>query len=355
MSIDQDQSHTLQQAVQDAFAEAKPIRLIGSGSKEFYGRQSGNELPLSLSGNRGIVNYEPTELVITARGGTPLDEIEEALNEKGQLLPFEPPHFGDKGTIGGAVAAGLSGPRRPWGGSPRDLLLGIKMLDGQGRILEFGGQVMKNVAGYDLSRLMAGALGTLGILLEVSIKVLPKPAEEHTLIFERDADQAQNLFIEMIGHSIPITATYSLGNHQGLRLSCSSERLSKIQQQYGLTDAVAFEGFWAELRDQKLDFFHQKAPLWRLSTQPTARLEMNEPTLIEWSGAQRWVFSDRSPDEMRELVEKLGGHAVLFRNGDRSGEVFHPLHPRIAKIQQGLKAVFDPKGLINPGRHYSDY
>ncbi|MET0122297.1 MAG: glycolate oxidase subunit GlcE [Candidatus Thiodiazotropha sp. 6PLUC9] len=355
MTADQDQSLPLQQAVLDAHAETKPLRLVGSDSKAFYGRAPGDELFLSLSGNRGIVSYEPTELVITARGGTPLIEIEEALNEKGQMLPFEPPHFANSGTIGGAIAAGLSGPRRPWGGAPRDLLLGIKLLDGQGRILEFGGQVMKNVAGYDISRLMAGAMGTLGILLEVSVKVLPKPSEEHTLIFQREADEARNLFIEMVGHSLPISATFSQGNQHGLRLSCNRQRLTRIQEKYGLMDATDSHGFWEELRDQKLDFFDQQKPLWRLSLQPTAQLKLSEPTLYEWSGAQRWVFTEQPPEEIRAQIESLGGHAVLFRNGDRSGDVFHPLHPRITEIQKGLKAVFDPKGLFNPGRHHPDY
>jgi glycolate oxidase FAD binding subunit len=355
MTMDQDQSQSLQAAIQDAYAKARALQLIGCGSKAFYGRQPGNEDPLLLSGHRGIVSYEPTELVITARGGTPLMEIEEILEEKDQMLPFEPPHFCDCGTIGGAIAAGLGGPRRPWGGAPRDLLLGIKLLDGTGRILQFGGQVMKNVAGYDISRLMAGALGTLGILLEVSIKVLPKPPEEHTLMFDADRDRAQALFIKMIGQSAPVSATYSEGKHHGLRLSCNTNRLRGLQKKYGLDNAKQTNGFWQQLRDQELDFFRCQAPLWRLSVRPSAQLGLDKPTLEEWAGALRWVFSDRPATEIRTLVESQGGHAVQFRNGDRHGDVFHPLPPRIAEIQRGLKAVFDPKGLFNPGRHYPDY
>ena len=355
MPIDQDLSQSLQDAVLDACSSARPMQLIGSGSKRFYGRQPGSEEPLQLSGHRGIVSYEPTELVITARGGTPLKEIEETLLAQGQMLPFEPPHFEDGGTIGGAIASGLSGPRRPWGGAPRDLLLGVKLLDGQGRILRFGGQVMKNVAGYDISRLMAGAMGTLGILLEVSVKVLPKPPEEQTLTFSCDSARADELITKMIGRAVPITATYSHDDRHGLRVSCSQQRLKQIQAKYGLDDAEHTDDFWPALRDHKMDFFHRQGPLWRVSISPSAKLELNEPTLNEWSGALRWAVSDRPAAEIRAVVESHGGHAVLFRNGDRSGEVFHPLPSRIAEIQRGLKEVFDPKRLFNPGRHYQDY
>ncbi|MEJ2620413.1 MAG: glycolate oxidase subunit GlcE [Candidatus Thiodiazotropha sp.] len=355
MSDDQDQSTQLQASVKDAIAEGRSLRLRGHGSKDFFGRELGQQQLLDLSGNRGIVNYEPTELVITARGGTPLDEIEAALESNQQMLPFEPPHFDGKGTIGGAIATGLSGPRRPWGGSPRDLLLGIKMLDGQGRIMDFGGRVMKNVAGYDISRLMAGAMGTLGILLEVSIKVLPKPVEEHTLLFDWDPASAASLVGKMIADSQPLTATYCLAEKQAIRLACSHQRLPGICQRYGLADASEADGFWQQLRDHKLDFFQHPKPLWRLSLKPTSQLELPEPCLQEWSGGLRWLNSECPAAEIRNLVEAQGGHAILFRNGDRSGDVFHPLHPRIAGIQQGLKAVFDPQGLFNPGRHYPYY
>jgi glycolate oxidase FAD binding subunit len=229
------------------------------------------------------------------------------------------------------------------------------MLDGEGRIMSFGGQVMKNVAGYDISRLMAGAMGTLGILLEVSIKVLPKPVEEHTLLFDWDPAEAASLVGKMIADSQPVTASYCLAEKQAIRLACSSERIGSICQRYGLADTSEANGFWRQLRDHKLDFFQHPKPLWRLSLKPTSQLELTEPCLQEWSGGLRWLYSDRPTAEIRNLVEAQGGHAIQFRNGDRSGDVFHPLHPRIAKIQQGLKAVFDPRGLFNPGRHYPNY
>ncbi|MES9990322.1 MAG: glycolate oxidase subunit GlcE [Candidatus Thiodiazotropha sp.] len=355
MSNDRDCSESLCTAVLDAARDSRPLKLLGHGSKAFYGRESVGK-PLSLTEHSGIISYAPTELVITARGGTPLEEIEQALSEKGQMLPFEPPHFAAKGTIGGAIASGLSGPRRPWGGSPRDLLLGVKLLDGRGQILRFGGQVMKNVAGYDLSRLMAGAMGTLGILLEVSIKVLPKPPQEHTLMLPAgDWSVTRPLLHKMLIEGIPVTASYSLGEEHKLRLACSQARLKQIQQDYGVESVEHQVDFWQALRDQQLDFFQQQGPLWRLSIPAAANIDLKEPILCEWTGGLRWLVSERPASEIRSMVEKTRGHAILFRNGDPAGEVFHPLQPRLAEMQKGLKQVFDPEGIFNPGRHYPDY
>ncbi|MEW8029277.1 MAG: glycolate oxidase subunit GlcE [Candidatus Thiodiazotropha sp.] len=354
MSNDRDCSQSLQTAVMDAARDTHPLQLVGHGSKSFYGRELSGE-PLSLADHRGIIGYEPTELVITARTGTPLQEIEDALLEKGQMLSFEPPHFDAKGTIGGAIAAGLSGPRRPWGGSPRDQLLGIKLLDGKGRILKFGGQVMKNVAGYDLSRLMAGAMGTLGIMLEVSIKVLPKPLQEHTLAFSAEQPAAWTLLHKMLIEGVPITATCSLDDNHMVRVACAPQRLEEIQASYALETSERQSGFWRDLRDQRHDYFKQQGPLWRLSLPPAADLDIADRMLYEWSGGLRWLATDRPAQEIRSLVEKQSGHAILFRNGDRSGEIFHPLHPRISDIQKRLKQVFDPEGIFNPGRHYEGY
>ncbi|MBT2988770.1 MAG: glycolate oxidase subunit GlcE [Candidatus Thiodiazotropha sp. (ex Ctena orbiculata)] len=355
MAGDRDCSESLRTAVLDAAGESRPLQLLGHGSKAFYGRENVGD-PLSLAEHSGIISYEPTELVITARGGTPLKEIEDALREKGQMLPFEPPQFDGKGTIGGAIASGLSGPRRPWGGAPRDLLLGMKLLDGRGQILRFGGQVMKNVAGYDLSRLMAGAMGTLGVLLEVSIKVLPKPPQEHTLMLSAgDCSVTWPLLHKMLIEGIPVTASYSQGEQHKLRVACSPQRVKQIVQRYAVEAVDDQDAFWRALRDQQLDYFKQKDPLWRLSIPPAANIDDEEQILCEWSGGLRWLFSQRPGSEIRTLVEKVGGHAILFRNGDRSGEIFHPLHPRLADLQIGLKQVFDPEGIFNPGRHYPDY
>ncbi|MET0052871.1 MAG: glycolate oxidase subunit GlcE [Candidatus Thiodiazotropha sp.] len=350
---DRDDSPNLQSAVREAWSKKSPIRLVGSGSKSFYGRFTQVGEVLDLSGHRGIVDYQPTELVITARAGTPLREIEETLYAQGQMLPFEPPSFDSGGTLGGAIAAGLSGPRRPWGGSPRDLLLGVKLLDGKGRILKFGGQVMKNVAGYDVSRLMAGALGTLGILLEVSVKVLPKPKEEIGIRFTASPDTAVTLVTRMLNEAMPITATCQNGDEYALRLACGAERAKQILSRYGISPGEQLpDTFWSEVRDHKHGFFSQQGPLWRLAVPPTAQLDVDEPVLSEWAGSQRWIYTHRSEKEIRSQAAQQGGHAMLFRGGDREGEVFHPLHPRIAELQQGLKRVFDPRGILNPGRLY---
>jgi glycolate oxidase FAD binding subunit len=354
MSHGHDCSQSLQTAVMDAARNTRSLQLVGHGSKAFYGRELAGEL-LSIAEHRGITSYEPTELVITARSGTPLEEIEDKLQAQGQMLPFEPPHFDGKGTLGGAMAAGLSGPRRPWGGAPRDQLLGIKLLDGQGRILKFGGQVMKNVAGYDLSRLMAGAMGTLGILLEVSVKVLPKPPVEHTLEFSAMPLKARSLLHKMVIDGVPISASYSLEDEHMVRVACPPQRLVQICSSYGLKQARDQTEFWLNLRDQRHDFFNQQLPLWRLSLPPGADLDIPDRMLVEWAGGLRWVATERPAAEIRSLAEKYGGHAILFRNGERSGEIFHPLHPRIAEIQKRLKQVFDPQGIFNPGRHYAAY
>ena len=354
MNAPRDIAAQLQQQVLEAVGNGRALALQGGGSKAFYGRAISGE-PLDLSGHRDIVSYEPTELVITARCGTPLQEIEAALAQQGQMLPFEPPHFTADGTLGGAIASGLGGPRRPWGGAPRDLLLGIQLLDGTGKIHKFGGQVMKNVAGYDLSRLMAGAMGTLGILLEVSIKVLPAPAQEHTLQFEADEAANRSLTLKMLRKGLPISATYAYRGVLRVRFACGEERFGQVQKRYGGEVYKDSPGFWQRLRDQQLDFFQGDTPLWRLSLPQAAPLDLPGPMLIEWGGAQRWLKSAQPAQKIRDAVAKQQGHAILFRNGDRSDEIFHPLSPRIASLHRQVKQVFDPQGIFNPGRVYADY
>jgi len=352
---DSDRSSDLQELVRQAMAERAPLCVHGGRSKEFYGRACSGQA-LDVSGHRGILSYEPTELVITARAGTPLAEIEQALGEQGQMLPFEPPHFAPGATLGGAVASGLAGPRRPWGGAPRDLLLGIKVLDGQGRILRFGGQVMKNVAGYDVSRLMAGALGTLGILLELSLKVLPRAPREATLLFEMGMQDGLQLTRTLAGRPLPITGAAQHGDHLYLRLAGSEEVLAGHRAAIGWEFNARSDHFWTQLRDHRLAFFDDPRPLWRLSLPPAAPHPIVDgPTIIDWAGAQRWCKTDVPAEELRAKVSVMGGHAALFRHGDRSGEVFQPLAPPLARLQQALKRVFDPPGIINPGRLYVDW
>jgi glycolate oxidase FAD binding subunit len=349
---DQDLAATLCDRVRDASVGGRPLRIHGHDSKRFLGHV-GDAEPLDVSGHRGIVRYEPTELVMTVRAGTPLAEIESALADQGQMLAFEPPHFDGRGTIGGAVASGLGGPRRPWGGAPRDLLLGVTLIDGAGRQLRFGGEVMKNVAGYDISRLMAGALGTLGVLLELSIKVLPAPAVERTLVLNLPRDEAVRRMRDLARQPAPLSAACHLDDRLYLRLSGNASSVDAWQRQIG-GDAGEGLGFWQQLRDHRLNFFDDPSPLWRLSVAPaTPRLDAEERVLTDWAGAQRWVFSDSEPAKLRAEIEKAGGHAILFRHGDTETPAFHPLDPVRERIHQGLKRTFDPNHILNPGRQYA--
>ena len=350
---DQDKSSELAAQVREAAAHKQPLRLLGLDSKAFYGHPVDAE-PLSLATHRGIVRYEPTELVITARAGTPVAEIEAALAANGQMLAFEPPDFAGQASLGGAVASGLGGPRRPWGGAPRDLLLGVTLLDGQGRILRFGGEVMKNVAGYDLSRLMAGALGTLGALLELSIKVLPAPKVERSLVLTVARDRALQLMRDLARQPAPLSAACHLEDRLYIRLSGNASSVAAWEKQIG-GDGGAGSDFWRALRDHRLPFFDNPRPLWRLSLAPaTPRLDCEHEVLTDWAGAQRWVYTRCAAAELRAEVAKSEGHAILFRHGNDEMSVFHPLDPVRARIHRGLKQRFDPAGILNPGRMYDE-
>jgi glycolate oxidase FAD binding subunit len=347
-----DHADALAQQVAEADRHDRPLRIRGFDSKAFLGHPVEGET-LDVSSHRGIVRYEPTELVITARAGTPIRELEGALAEHGQMLAFEPPQFDGDGSIGGAIASGLGGPRRPWGGAPRDLLLGVTLLDGTGRVLRFGGEVMKNVAGYDVSRLMAGAFGTLGVLLEVSIKVLPAPAVERTLVLTRSRDAALKQVRELARQPAPLSGACHWEDRLYLRLSGNAASVRAWEQQLG-GDGGAGDGFWQQLRDQQLSFFKPERPLWRLSVAPaTPRLACEQEVLTDWAGAQRWVYSEVPSDRLREEVAKSGGHAILFRHGDGSIPVFHPLDPVKERLHRGIKQTFDPHGTLNPGRQYA--
>lgn len=343
--------------VREAAGVRQTLRLRGGDTKGFYGRAvDGTEL--DLRDHAGVVSYEPTELVLTARAGTPLTELEALLAAHGQTLPFEPPHFGPGATLGGAVASGLAGPRRPWGGAPRDLVLGVKILDGNAHSLRFGGQVMKNVAGYDLSRLMAGALGTLGILLEISVKVLPGPDRECTRVLQLGRDAALARMRELANRPAPLTGACHLDGRLYLRLSGNATGVAAWTGQVGGEDAD--NAIWTDLRDQRLPFFEPaklgNRALWRLSLPPaTARLTCEHHSVLDWAGAQRWVYSDTDPAVLRAEVAGHGGHATLFRHGGTASEVFHPLDAVRARLHAGLKRTFDPHGIFNPGRMYPDW
>ncbi|MDP3841890.1 MAG: glycolate oxidase subunit GlcE [Oxalobacteraceae bacterium] len=347
------------QQVKSAAADKTALRIHGGGSKDWYGQALAGE-PLDTRGYSGIVAYDPTELVITARCGTPLAEIEAALAAQNQMLAFEPPHFGAGATIGGVFASGLSGPRRPAAGAVRDFALGAVLLDGRGAVLRFGGQVMKNVAGYDVSRLLAGSMGTLGLILQVSLKVLPKPFAESTLRFALDQSQAITRLNAWAGQPLPISAS---AWHDGvllLRLSGAQAAVSAAQHKLGGEQVPDAEQFWTPLREQSNGFFEcadqEQAALWRLSV-PGASAPLLEKyaQLIEWGGAQRWLKTDSSAATaaaVRTAAFQAGGHATLFRGGDKALGVFQPLAPAIDRIHRNLKNAFDPDAIFNPGRMF---
>jgi glycolate oxidase FAD binding subunit len=341
-------------AVRGAAEAGTPLRVRGGGSKDFYGRNPVGEV-FDTRALAGIVNYEPTELVVTVRAGTPLAELEAALAEQNQWLAFEPPHFAPGATVGGMLACGLSGPRRMAVGALRDFVLGVKILNGRGEVLSFGGQVMKNVAGYDVSRLVAGSLGTLGIILEVSLKVLPRPVAEATLRMDCDEVSALARMNEWAAEPLPISATSWHAGVFHLRLSGARAAVEAAQSALGgeALDAAAALEHWARLREQRDDFFSGDAPLWRLALPTTAPpLMLEGAQLIEWGGGQRWLRSGAPVAVIRERAAALGGHATLFRGGDRSGAVFHPPASALMDIHRRLKTAFDPSGILNPGRFY---
>lgn len=339
--------------IRAANATRTPLRLRGAGTKDFYGEQLRGEI-IDTHAYAGIVSYEPSELVITTRCGTPLSEVETALAEHGQFLAFEPPRFGGDPTMGGVVAAGLSGPRRAAAGAVRDFVLGANLLDTNGELLRFGGQVMKNVAGFDVSRLLCGSLGILGLITEVSLKVLPLPRNEITVIFEIDCAQATEQFNRWGAQPLPISATAWHAGRAYVRLSGSASAVRAARNTLGgeaLDEGVA-SIWWNSLRDQTLDVF-TLSTLWRLSLPSTARFEIPGITLVEWGGALRWLTSDTPATAIRDAALTAGGSAMLWR-GRRDGSMFHPLDAANLQLHRRLKAQFDPNGIFNPGRLVED-
>ncbi|RZT41178.1 glycolate oxidase subunit GlcE [Cupriavidus agavae] len=359
---------TFRDAIRHAADSRTPLCLRGGGSKDFYGQVPAGTV-LDTRAYRGIVDYDPAELVITARCGTPLGEIEDALAERRQMLAFEPPHFAARGqasaaTLGGAVAAGLSGPRRQAVGALRDFVLGAQLMDGQGEILNFGGQVMKNVAGYDVSRLLAGSLGTLGLITEVSLKVLPVPFDDATLRFTLPQAEAIDQLNKWGGKPLPIAASAWHDGVLHVRLSGATAAVCAARDSLGgeVVDNSHAQLLWNALREQTHPFFapahDANAALWRIAV-PTVvpPLDLPGAQLVEWGGGQRWWLapddSGAAADHVRAVAQAAGGHATLFRNGDKSAGVFTPLAAPLAAIHRRLKATFDPAGIFNPQRMYN--
>ncbi len=350
-----DQLERLQEQVREAFERRSPLYIRGGDSKrQFIGRDCPHQ-PLDLAAHRGVVDYQPTELVLTARAGTPIRELDDLLAGHGQHLPFEPAGFHGVATLGGTVACNLSGPGRPWWGACRDAVLGVQLIDGRGECLHFGGRVMKNVAGYDVSRLQCGALGTLGVLTEISLKVLPVPPAETTLGYDLDAAQAIEFMNRRAGEPRPLSGACW---HQGrlyLRLSGTEEAITETARRWGGDTLPAGDTPWLALREFQAPLFDRGQPLWRLSLAATTPPEprFGEP-LLDWCGAQRFVAGQIEEQALFAYASEAGGHARLLWGGDRLGEVRSPLSAVEALLHRRLQASFDPAGILNPGRMFDD-
>ncbi|WP_429302555.1 glycolate oxidase subunit GlcE [Paraburkholderia sp. GAS199] len=374
LNLDRDDSERLAGEVQAALADGTPLRIRGGDSKAFLGRPVQGR-PIDTRSHRGVVSYDPTELVITARAGTPVAELNAVLDAAGQMLPCEPPDYDGRATVGGMVASGLAGPRRPWSGAVRDFVLGCRVIAGNGgggRPLRFGGEVMKNVAGYDVSRLMAGSFGCLGVITEVSLKVLPKPRATACLALELDAGEALRELSAWRRAALPVSGAAWLDGRLHVRLEGGVGSVASAADRIGGERLDA--RFWLALREQRLAFFDDPRPLWRVSlpnalpnglpdgladvtssatTSATPSPALPGSILLDWAGAQRWLKSDAPAATIRQIAHAAGGHATCFTPGT-GAEPFTPLPEPLLRLHRQLKRQLDPRGVFNPGRFYAD-
>ncbi len=350
-----DITNQLQDKVRLAIETSDGLIIKAGDTKDFYGRTvSGNEL--SIAEHQGIINYEPTELVITARAGTKLKTIEKTLSENNQMLAFEPPAFGSNATLGGTIACNFSGPRRAYAGAARDSVLGSKIINGKAEILSFGGEVMKNVAGYDVSRLMTGSMGTLGILLEVSLKVVPKPEAEVTMMQNIKRKDALAKIHKWSLLPLPISASCFYKETLYIRLSGSEKSISAAQQVIGGEIMIEADSFWYSIKEQTHDFFKNDQSLWRISlASNTSNLSLTGDTMIEWGGALRWLKTDMSQDQIQKVSDSINGHISLFRTSEKRDKVFQPLPKHLLQLHRNLKQAFDLHGIFNIGRMYQEF
>ena len=349
--------------VMEAGSDKRALDIRGGQTKTFYGGTPRGEI-LDVRELQGISSYEPSELVITALAGTPLSELEAALAERGQCLPFEPPRFGAGGTVGGMVAAGLAGPARATAGPVRDFVLGVTLLNGVGETLTFGGQVMKNVAGYDVSRLLCGSMGILGIICEVSLKVTPVAPACTTLRFDLGQAAALKQLNRWAAQPVPVSATSWFQGQLYVRLAGARAAVDGMRRRLGGTeiDPQTASTWWSDIRDHRHDYFRMTHTqlecgecVWRLSvTDTAAAIPLAGDQFIEWGGAQRWLRSTAPAGEVRAAAAQAGGHATLLRAADKSPGVFTALPGPAMAIHRRLKHSFDPSGIFNPGRLYAD-
>jgi len=351
--IDHDLGDALAAQISNAAEQRQALSICAGNSKAHMGYPV-NASILDVAAHTGIISYQPDELVVTVRAGTRLADLQQLLAEQRQKLPFEPPLYDGRATIGGTVACNASGPARPYLGAVRDFVLGVHMINGQGQTCHFGGEVMKNVAGYDVARLMAGAMGTLGVLLDISIKVLPLTRHEQTRVLEMtNADSALHWLSQHSGNW-PLTAACYTDRHLYLRLSGNASAVTQAGEQTGGEILPPSTSFWESLREQQLPFFDDPRPLWRLSVAPmTPCMDGTEnDTLFDWAGAQRWLLSEAPGKEIRAWVSQHGGHASCLRNRPAEVPMHQPLAPALATLHRSLQQSFDPYHILNPGRLY---
>lgn len=358
--ISNDDSAALLERVRQAAASATPLNIVGGDSKRHLGNRHADAdsfATLSMLSHAGIISYEPTELVVSVRSGTPMTELNRVLEEAGQMLPFEAPVLPGS-TIGGVLACGLSGPRRPFAGSARDYVLGTRVINGQGQDLSFGGEVMKNVAGYDVSRLQVGAYGTLGVLLDVSMKVLPGPESELTLVHESQADDTR-AFAALLRRPLPLSGAMLIGERRYLRLSGSEAAVAAAARELGGETLSADEaGVWQAVRDHEHAFFRDAADgtrLWRISVADHApAVDLPGRWLHDWAGAQRWLYTAATAEEIYRAAKAVGGHATRYAAGPADEPAFQPLEGVMQRLQTRVRDSFDADRLFNRGRFHPE-
>ena len=335
----------IQQQVLQAICDKTPLKIIGGNSKAFYGQPITGK-PLYVADYAGVIHYEPSELVLTARCGTRLTDIEILLAEQGQMLAFEPPHFSETATLGGAIATGFSGSRRAYTSAVRDVVLGVCLINGRGEILKFGGEVMKNVAGFDVSRLQVGALGSLGVLIDISLKVLPCPETEITLQFELDGTEAFKRMIAWGKTALPLSGLCFVNNCLYVRLAGAESAIQRVKHTLGGEVLNNAEAFWLSIREQQHEFFYDESALWRLSVAAaTEKLPLSGSWLLDWGGALRWLKTDEPADKVFALMNQVSGYACRFRSLE--GCLFQPLNANLQRLQHNVKLAFDPHEIFN--------
>lgn len=355
-----DISTQLLDQVNAAINDKTPLQIQGNNTKANLGRTTPQDNVLSLSDHKGIVQYEPVELIMTVRAGTSLQEIDDTLAENNQVLVSDPRRYGGIATIAGSLASNQSGNARPWLGSLRDHTLGIRLINGKGEHLQFGGQVMKNVAGYDVSRLQAGAMGTLGVITEVSFKVLPKPDASVSLTTTLDAEEAIATMNRLASGTKPITASAWENGTLTIRLEGSQKAVLATVEQWQkeekmtVLDAAQADNFWIQLREHALDFHNNDLPLWRFSVKPTAEHFLKDhPWAFNWTGAQRWLKGDFDPQELIAFAQQAGGEVQCYEGGDRQADIAFIPNDALKMLHQNVKTSLDPHGIFNPQRLYS--